>query len=83
MTGLSCWRASIFYRLRHCVVGFFLAPIALVSSLRKTLVLFAVGLGVILLGERFTIFKICLTLVILSGIIFLRLGQAIKPPHNN
>ena len=50
------------------------APIALVSSLRETSVLFAVGLGTILLGERLTIFKICLTLVILAGIIFLRLG---------
>jgi drug/metabolite transporter (DMT)-like permease len=45
-----------------------------VSSLRETSVLFAVGLGTILLGERLTIFKICLTLVIFSGIIFLRLG---------
>ena len=44
------------------------------SSLRKTLVLSAFGLGAILLGERLTVFKICLTLVILSGIIFLRLG---------
>ena len=50
------------------------APIALVSSLRETSVLFAVGLGPILLGERLTIFKICLTLAILAGIIFLRLG---------
>ena len=49
------------------------APIALVSSLRQTLVLFVVGLGTILLGERLTIFKNCLTLVILAGIIFLRL----------
>jgi drug/metabolite transporter (DMT)-like permease len=40
------------------------APIALVSFLRETSVLFAVGLGTILLGERLTIFKICLTLVI-------------------
>ena len=56
--------------LRAC----FSAPIALVSSLRKTSVLFAVGLGSILLGERLTIFKICLKLVNLSGIIFLRLG---------
>jgi len=45
-----------------------------VSSLRETPVLFAVGLGPIFLGERLTIFKICLMLVILAGIIFLRLG---------
>ena len=50
------------------------APIALVSSLREKSVLLAVWLGTILLGERLTIFKICLTLVILAGIIFLRLG---------
>ena len=50
------------------------APIALVSSLLETSVLFAVGLGTILLGERLTIFKICLTPVILAGIIVLRLG---------
>jgi hypothetical protein len=40
------------------------APIALVSFLSETSVLFAVGLGTISLGERLTIFKICLTLVI-------------------
>ena len=50
------------------------APIALVSSLRETSVLFAVGLSTIFLGERLTIFKNCMTLVILAGIIFLRLG---------
>ena len=50
------------------------APIAFVSSLRETSVMFAVGLGTLLLGERLTIFKICLTLVILVGIIFLGIG---------
>ena len=49
-------------------------PIALVSSLRETSVLFAVGLGTVFLGERLTMFKIILTLVIFSGVIILRLG---------
>ena len=52
----------------------FLAPIALVSSLRETSVLFAAGLGPIFLVERLTIFKICLTPLIFKRIIFIRLG---------
>ena len=58
------------------------APIALVSSLRETSVLFAVWLGTIWLGGRLSIFKICLTLVILAVIIFLRLGYALSRPDD-
>jgi len=49
-------------------------PIALVSSLRETSVLFAVGLGALFLGERLTLFKVILTAMIFCGVLVLRLG---------
>ena len=74
LAGLSCRRYASFIAYGIVLWACFSARIALVSSLRETSVLFAVGLGTILLGGRLTIFKNCLTLVILAGIIFLRLG---------
>ena len=50
------------------------APVAVVSSLRETSVLFAVGLGVVFLKERLTWFKIGIILLIFSGVIVLRLA---------
>jgi drug/metabolite transporter (DMT)-like permease len=49
-------------------------PIALVSSLRETSVLFAVGLGTLFLGERLTLFKVILTAMIFCGVLVLRLS---------
>ena len=49
------------------------APVAVVSSLRETSVLFAVGLGVVFLKEKMTKFKIGIILTILCGIILLRM----------
>ena len=47
------------------------APVAVVSSLRETSVLFAVGLGVIFLKEKITRFKVGIILTIFVGIIVL------------
>lgn len=50
------------------------APIAVVSALRETSVLFALLLGTVVLGEKFTLAKLAVTLVILLGVITLRLA---------
>lgn len=50
------------------------APIAAVSALRETSVLFALFLGVVFLREKLTAIKILVTLVILAGVVVLRLA---------
>ena len=50
------------------------APIALVSSLRETSVLFAVGLGVLFLKEKMTLLKVGVILTIFCGVIILRMA---------
>lgn len=47
-------------------------PVAMVSSLRETSVLFAVGFGVLFLKEKMTLLKISITLIIFCGVIVLR-----------
>ena len=49
-------------------------PIAVVSSIRETSILFAVFLGLLFLRERLDFFKIFLIIGLFSGLIFLRLG---------
>ncbi len=49
------------------------APIAVVSSLRETSVLFALLLGTVILKERLTMSKIVMTIAILSGVVVLRI----------
>ena len=49
-------------------------PVAIVSSLRETSVLFAVGLGVLFLKEKMTLFKASLILTIFCGVIVLRMA---------
>jgi uncharacterized membrane protein len=50
------------------------APVAVVSSLRETSVLFAVVLGVLVLKEKITTFKIVIILTIFCGVIILRMS---------
>ena len=50
------------------------APVAVVSSLRETSVLFAVALGVLFLKEQMTWFKAGIILTIFSGVIVLRMA---------
>ena len=50
------------------------APIAVVSALRETSVIFALLLGTILLKEKLTFMKVVVTLIILAGVITLRLA---------
>ena len=48
------------------------APVAVVSSLRETSVLFAVVLGVLVLKEKMTPFKVAIIVTIFCGVIVLR-----------
>ncbi|MCB1341951.1 MAG: hypothetical protein KDK24_12990 [Pseudooceanicola sp.] len=57
------------------VHAFTLAPIALVTALRETSIVFALGIGVLFLGERITPVKIAATLATVAGAILLRLAQ--------
>ncbi|ADE40334.1 DMT family transporter [Candidatus Puniceispirillum marinum] len=50
------------------------APIAVVSALRETSVIFALLLGTMLLKEKLTAMKIVVTIIILAGVITLRLA---------
>ena len=50
------------------------APVAVVSSLRETSVLFAVALGVLFLKEKMTWFKAGIIFMIFSGVIVLRMA---------
>ena len=50
------------------------APVAIVSSLRETSLLFAIILGAVLLKEKITVFKMIMIAFILCGIVSLRLG---------
>ena len=50
------------------------APIALVSALRETSVIFALLLGVFILKEKLTLLKICAVSMTLAGVIFLRIS---------
>ena len=50
------------------------APVAVVSSLRETSVLFAVVLGVVILKEKMTAFKVAIILTIFCGVIVLRMS---------
>ncbi|ESR23301.1 DMT family transporter [Lutibaculum baratangense] len=49
------------------------APIALVAALRETSVLFAVGIGIVFLGERLSVPRLASILVVLAGLAILRL----------
>jgi drug/metabolite transporter (DMT)-like permease len=49
------------------------APVAIVSSLRETSVIFAMFLGVILLGERITRTRMIVTVIMVIGVVMTRL----------
>jgi len=49
-------------------------PIAVVSSVRETSILFAVFLGLLFLKEKLNFFKLFLIIGLFLGLIFLRLG---------
>ncbi len=52
------------------------APIALVTSLRETSIIFALLIGVGILGERLNLAKVAATLVTIAGVALLRLSRS-------
>lgn len=57
------------------VHAFTLAPIALVTALRETSIVFALGIGVLFLGERLTPIKVVATLATVAGAALLRMAH--------
>ncbi len=55
--------------------GFTQAPIALVTALRETSIVFALLLGVFFLKERLDLIKVIATLLSITGAVILRLGK--------
>lgn len=58
------------------VWAFTQAPIALVTALRETSIVFALGIGVFILHERLSLMKVLSTATTLSGAILLRLNRS-------
>ncbi|PTX55535.1 EamA-like transporter family protein [Litoreibacter ponti] len=52
------------------------APIALVTALRETSIIFALLIGVLLMGERLSLGKILSTAITLAGVVLLRAGKS-------
>lgn len=64
----------------HCayalvVWGFMQAPIALVTALRETSIIFALVIGVVFMKERLDLFKVGSTFITLIGVILLRFAR--------
>ena len=59
------------------VWAFTLAPIALVTALRETSIIFAMLLGVLVLGEHLNWRKVLAVVVILCGVLLLRVSQVV------
>ena len=57
------------------VWGFTQAPIALVTALRETSIIFALFIGVFFLGERLNLAKLASTAITLAGVVVLRLSR--------
>lgn len=57
------------------IYAFTLAPIALVTALRETSIIFALLIGVFFLKERLSLIKVISTMITISGVILLRFGR--------
>jgi drug/metabolite transporter (DMT)-like permease len=57
------------------IYAFTIAPIALVTALRETSIIFALLIGVFFLKERLNLIKLISTMITISGVILLRLGK--------
>lgn len=58
------------------VWSFTQAPIALVTALRETSIVFALLIGVFVLREKLSLAKVASTVVVLSGVLMTRLGKS-------
>lgn len=82
VTGLpSAWRTIVigggasFAAYAMVVWGFTQAPIALVTALRETSIVFALVIGVVLLKERLDLWKVVSTMITICGAALLRLSK--------
>jgi len=57
------------------VWGFMQAPIALVTALRETSIVFALFIGVVFMKERLDLMKVCATFVTIAGAVLLRFAR--------
>ena len=82
--GPNLWRAwkvvllgggASFAAFGLVIYAFTLAPIALVTALRETSIIFALLIGVFFLKERLSLIKVFSTMITISGVILLRLGK--------
>lgn len=75
------WKVTIFgggasfAAFAMVIYAFTLAPIALVTALRETSIIFALLIGVFFLKERLSLIKLVSTMITISGVILLRLGK--------
>jgi drug/metabolite transporter (DMT)-like permease len=63
-----------FFAYAIVIWAFTQAPIALVTALRETSIIFAMLLGIFILKERFSLVKVIATIFILLGMVMLRLN---------
>jgi drug/metabolite transporter (DMT)-like permease len=70
-----CGGGASFTAYAMVIWAFTLAPIALVTALRETSIIFALLLGVLVLKERLDLLKIIATMVTLLGVGLLRLSR--------
>ena len=75
LPGLTGGTAS-FVAYGLVIWAFTQAPIALVTALRETSIVFALMIGVLMLGERLDAARLLSVAVTLSGVVLLRLGGA-------
>ena len=58
------------------VWSFTQAPIALVTALRETSIVFALLIGVFVLREKLSLAKVVSTMIVLAGVLMTRLGRS-------
>lgn len=83
VTRLVCreWRLALgsggasFLAYSLVIRAFTLAPIALVTALRETSIIFALLLGVLVLKERFSLVKTIATVITMLGVVLLRISS--------
>ena len=73
-TGIFAGSAS-FVAYAIVVWAFTQAPIAIVTALRETSIIFALLIGVGLMGERLSLLKVMSTMITLGGALLLRLAR--------
>ena len=72
---IARYKNEVDYKINHIAVSFTKAPIALVTALRETSIVFALLIGVFFLKERLDLVKVLSTMTTLVGVAILRLAR--------